>query len=169
MTFQEKHMDIEYREFTSKPELYRFIHEKLRLIGEESSDFYAVLSNAAALLWLELPDVNWSGFYLYKDGRLVLGPFQGKPAVAEISIGKGVCGTAAGELTTQVVEDVHSCCNHIACDLSTSSEIVVPIIATGRLVGVIDIDSPVTARFDEQDKAGLETAADILAGLYLKA
>lgn len=162
-------MDIEYREFPSKPELYRFIQEKLRLIGEETEDFYAVLSNAAALFWMELPDVNWSGFYLYKDGRLVLGPFQGKPAVAEIPIGKGVCGTAAKELTTQVVEDVHSCCNHIACDFSTSSEIVVPIMAADRLVGVIDIDSPVTARFDNDDKAGLDTAADILARLYLQA
>lgn len=162
-------MDIEYREFPSKSELYRFIQEKLRLIGEETEDFYAVLSNAAALFWMELPDVNWSGFYLYKDGRLVLGPFQGKPAVAEIPIGKGVCGTAAKELTTQVVEDVHSCCNHIACDFSTSSEIVVPIMAADRLFGVIDIDSPVTARFDNDDKAGLETAADILARLYLQA
>lgn len=159
-------MDIEYEEFSEKPALYRFIHEKLRLIAEETSDFYAILSNAAALLWLELPDVNWAGFYLYKGGRLVLAPFQGKPAVAEIPVGKGVCGTAAKELKTQVVEDVHSCCNHIACDFNTLSEIVVPIILAGRLVGVIDIDSPKTARFDEQDKAGLETAADILASFY---
>lgn len=159
-------MDIEFEEFSEKYALYRFIHENLRLIAEETGDFYAILSNAAALLWLELPDVNWAGFYLYKGGRLVLAPFQGKPAVAEIPVGRGVCGTAAKELKTQVVEDVHSCCNHIACDFSTSSEIVVPIISAGQLVGVIDIDSPKTARFDEQDKAGLETAADILASFY---
>lgn len=159
-------MDIEYEEFSAKSELYRFIQEKLWLICEETSDFYAILSNAAALLWLELSDVNWAGFYLYKGGRLVLAPFQGKPAVAEIPIGKGVCGTAAQELKTQIVKNVHTCSNHIACDLNTSSEIVVPIISAGRLIGVIDIDSPVTARFDEQDKVGLETAADIIANFY---
>ena len=159
-------MDIEYTEYSSKLELYRFIQEKLWLIGEETDDFYAVLANASALLWLELPDVNWAGFYLYKNGRLVLGPFQGKPAVAEILLGKGVCGTAAKELSTQVVEDVHSCCNHIACDLSTASEIVVPILSNDRLIGVIDIDSPVVARFDQEDRSGLEITASIIGEFY---
>lgn len=156
-------MDIEYREFAAKPELYGFIHEQLQLIGDETRDVTAALSNAAALLKLELTEVNWAGFYLMKDGRLVLGPFQGKPAVAEIPVGKGVCGTAVKERATQLVEDVHSCCNHIACDFSTSSEIVVPIFVKDSIFGVIDIDSPVPARFDEEDKAGLEKASDILS------
>ena len=112
--------------------------------------------------------MNWSGFYLLKNGRLVLGPFQGKPAVAEIAIGAGVCGTAAQTRKTQIVEDVHTCCNHIACDFSTNSEIVVPIFADGELYGVIDIDSPVNARFDSEDAQGLETAANILSDYITK-
>ena len=161
-------MDIEYREFSSKAQLYGYINEQLRLIGEETSDVTAVLANASALLKLQLADVNWAGFYLLREGRLVLGPFQGKPAVAEIAPGKGVCGTAVQEGVTQLVEDVHSCCNHIACDLSTNSEIVVPIYVNGGIFGVIDIDSPVTARFDCEDRKGLEQAAEILAAAISK-
>lgn len=156
-------MDIEYREFEEKAELYGYIHENLRLIGEECADITAILANASALLMLELSDVNWAGVYLMKDGGLVLGPFQGKPAVAKIAVGSGVCGTAVEQRETQLVEDVHACCNHIACDLATKSEIVVPIFANGEVYGVIDIDSPVFSRFDGEDRAGLEKAAEMIA------
>ena len=156
-------MDIEYKRFDTKPELYAYIHEQLRRIVEETGDMTAILANAAALLMMELQDVNWAGFYLYKNGRLILGPFQGKPAVAEIAIGNGVCGTAALTLQIQRIENVHHCCNHIACDLATNSEIVVPIIANGALFGVIDIDSPILSRFDAEDEQGLARVAEILA------
>ena len=157
-------MDIEYRAFETKREMYNYIHKQLQMIAEETNDITAILANASALFMLELEDINWAGFYLYKNEKLILGPFQGKPAVAEIAIGKGVCGTAAETLETQLVEDVHSCCNHIACDMATSSEIVVPIkLSDGSLFGVIDIDSPVLSRFDDEDKKGLEYAAEIIA------
>lgn len=157
-------MDIEYRSFETKSELYAFIGENLRLISEETKDMTAVLANASALLMLELDDVNWAGFYLIKNGKLILGPFQGKPAVAEIEIGNGVCGTAAETLETQIVEDVHTHCNHIACDSATSSEIVVPILLSdGSLYGVIDIDSPILSRFDKEDEKGLKAAAEIIS------
>ena len=157
-------MDIEYRSFETKQELYAFICEQLKLMAEETADITAILANASALLMLELQEVNWAGFYLYKNDKLILGPFQGKPAVAEINIGDGVCGTAAETLKTQLVEDVHSCCNHIACDMATSSEIVVPILLSdGSLFGVIDIDSPILSRFDTEDQNGLERAAEIIS------
>ncbi|MCH5324418.1 MAG: GAF domain-containing protein [Eubacterium sp.] len=157
-------MDIEYKAFDSKPGLYSYINEQLQKITEETKDITAVLANASALLMMELKTVNWAGFYLYKNGRLILGPFQGKPAVAEIAVGAGVCGTAAETLEVQIVEDVHSCCNHIACDIATNSEIVVPILlADGTLYGVIDIDSPVPARFDSEDADGLSRAAEIIS------
>ena len=160
-------MDIEYKSFQDKSGLYAYIHEQMRRITEETDDITAVLANSSALLMLELPDINWAGFYLYKNDRLVLGPFQGKPAVAEIEVGQGVCGTAAQTLETQLVEDVHSCCNHIACDVVTNSEIVVPVLlADGILYGVIDIDSPVLSRFDAEDKKGLEDVAEIISDYY---
>lgn len=161
-------MDIEQKTFDTKPELYGYIHEQLKLICAETSEETAVLANASALLMLELSEVNWAGFYLLKNGKLVLGPFQGKPAVAEIEIGAGVCGTAAQTRETQIVEDVHTCCNHIACDFATNSEIVVPIFTKGELLGVIDIDSPVNSRFDSEDAKGLEEAANILADFITK-
>ncbi|MCH5192289.1 MAG: GAF domain-containing protein [Oscillospiraceae bacterium] len=157
-------MDIEYKSFQTKQELYTYIHKQLQLIADETDDITAILANASALLMLELEHINWSGFYLYKNEKLILGPFQGKPAVAEIAVGDGVCGTAAENLKTQLVEDVHSCCNHISCDMATSSEIVVPILLSdGSLFGVIDIDSPVLSRFDAEDEKGLEHAAKIIA------
>ena len=156
-------MDIEQKTFETKPELYDYIHEQMKLICDETSDKTAVFANASALLMLELSEVNWAGFYLLKDEKLVLGPFQGKPAVAEIEIGAGVCGTAAQTRETQIVEDVHTCCNHIACDFATNSEIVVPIFVNGELYGVIDVDSPVNSRFDREDSKGLEEAAKILS------
>ena len=157
-------MDIAYRAFDKKSDLYAYIHEQLQRIAEETSDPVAILANASALFMMELPEVNWAGFYLYQDGKLVLGPFQGKPAVAIIAIGSGVCGTAAETLAIQRVENVHSCCNHIACDLATNAEIVVPILLPdGALYGVIDIDSPVLSRLDAEDEAGLARAAEILS------
>ena len=159
-------MDIEYRSFETKQKLYAFICDQLKLLAEETGDITAILANASALFMLELQNVNWAGFYLYKNGKLILGPFQGKPAVAEIAIGDGVCGTAAETLKTQLVEDVHSCCNHIACDMATSSEIVVPIqLSDGSLFGVIDIDSPILSRFDTEDQIGLERAAEIISNV----
>lgn len=160
-------MDIEQKTFETKSELYGYIHEQMKLICEETSDETAVLANVSALLMLELSEVNWAGFYILKDGKLTLGPFQGKPAVAEIEIGEGVCGTAAQTCETQIVEDVHICCNHIACDFATNSEIVVPIFAKGELYGVIDIDSTVNARFDDVDAKGLEAAANILSNYLI--
>lgn len=161
-------MDIEQKTFDTKHELYGYIHEQLKLICGETLDETAVLANTSALLMLELDQVNWAGFYLFKNDKLILGPFQGKPAVAEIAIGTGVCGTAAQSRETQIVEDVHTCCNHIACDFATNSEIVVPIFINGELYGVIDIDSPINARFDKEDANGLEIAANILSDFISK-
>lgn len=132
-----------------------------RLIADHSYTI-ANLANASALLYQELPDINWAGFYLYEDGQLVLGPFQGKVACIEIAMGKGVCGTAAKSCETLLVPDVHAFVGHIACDSASNSEIVVPIVKNGELFGVLDIDSPVKNRFSENDKAGLEAFADIL-------
>lgn len=156
-------MDIEFRKFDNKAELFDFICEKLRLIGEECDDQTAVLANLSALIMLEFDKLNWAGFYLLKGGELILGPFQGKPAAAKIPIGKGVCGTAVSERKPQLVEDVHTCCNHIACDAATNSELVVPIIRNGEIIGVIDLDSPIPARFDNDDKEGFERVSNILS------
>ena len=116
----------------------------------------ANLSNASALLWEMLPDINWAGFYKMVDGALVLYPFQGKPACIRIPVGRGVCGTAVAEDRTQLVYDVHQFPGHIACDCASNSEIVVPIHVGGEIWGVLDIDSPSIGRFTEADKAGLE-------------
>ena len=116
----------------------------------------ANLSNASALLWDTLPDINWAGFYKLVDGALVLYPFQGKPACIRIPVGRGVCGTAVAEDRTQLVYDVHQFPGHIACDCASNSEIVVPIHVGGEIWGVLDIDSPSIGRFTEADKAGLE-------------
>lgn len=157
-------MDIEYKTFADKPDLYAYLEEQLRRIAGETADRTAILANASSLLMLLLPEINWAGFYLYRGEKLILGPFQGKPAVAEIPVGEGVCGTAARTLAIQRVENVHRCCNHIACDLATNSEIVLPILlADGTLYGVLDIDSPVLSRFDEEDETGLSRFAAILA------
>lgn len=122
----------------------------------------ANLANASALLWQTLPNINWAGFYLMEMGRLVLGPFQGKPACIVIPIGKGVCGTAAAEDRTLLVPDVHAFPGHIACDSVSRSEIVVPIHAHGAVWGVLDIDSPMENRFTTEDQAGLEQVVRIL-------
>ena len=122
----------------------------------------ANLANASALLWQEMPDINWVGFYKMENGKLVLGPFQGKPACIEIPVGRGVCGTAVAEDAVQLVYDVHQFPGHIACDCASNSEIVVPIRKDGQVVGVLDIDSPKLARFTEEDQAGLEEFVRIL-------
>jgi len=124
-------------------------------------DLVANAANTAALIWDALPGLNWAGFYLYKSGELVLGPFQGKPACVRIAVGKGVCGTAAARRATVVVEDVHAFPGHIACDSASNSEIVVPLLKGGELLGVLDLDSPLHARFGEVEQRGLDQLAKI--------
>ncbi len=124
--------------------------------------FIANLANISAAIYNTLDNVNWVGFYLMQDGKLVLGPFQGKPACIEIPMGKGVCGTAASEDKSQLVKDVHAFPGHIACDSASNSEIVIPIHANGEVVGVLDIDSPLPARFGEHDLQGLEGIVKVL-------
>ena len=122
----------------------------------------ANLSNAAALLWQHLDRINWAGFYMMEDGKLILGPFQGKPACIAIPVGKGVCGTAVAENKTQLVPDVHAFPGHIACDSASNSEIVIPIHVGGEIWGVLDIDSPHFDRFTQADREGLEAFVRIL-------
>lgn len=122
----------------------------------------ANLANASALLWQEMPDLNWAGFYKMIDGALVLGPFQGKTACIRIPVGKGVCGTAVAENRVQLVKDVHQFPGHIACDSASNSEIVLPLYRNGAIWGVLDIDSPNVGRFSEEDQAGLEKVAAVL-------
>lgn len=133
------------------------IGQLFALIAGEPN-FIANLSNASALLWQGLKNINWAGFYLMDDekGELVLGPFQGLPACVRIPLGRGVCGTAAKEQCTVIVPDVHAFPGHIACDAASRSEIVVPLMKDGKCIGVLDIDSPVTDRFNEQDQEALE-------------
>ncbi|MET0498418.1 MAG: GAF domain-containing protein [Steroidobacteraceae bacterium] len=140
-----------------KPLLYAELVQQLRALIADEPDRIANLANASALLFSMLPQLNWAGFYLLKEGELVVGPFQGKPACVRIAVGKGVCGTAALQRKTIIVADVHQFPGHIACDAASNSEIVVPIISTaGELLGVLDLDSPVTERFDAEDQQGLE-------------
>lgn len=145
-----------------KTKFYNYMSLKLTGLLCEEPDWLANLSNASALLYLLLDNVNWAGFYLYKNRELVLGPFQGKPACTHIPLGRGVCGTAAKERRTKVVKDVHQFPGHIACDAASQSEIVVPIVHCEKLIGVLDIDSPVKERFDEEDAMGLEKFVEIL-------
>ena len=135
---------------------YDFLCQQLQALTEGIPYKIANLANASALLWQELPEINWAGFYILEGERLILGPFQGKPACIEIPVGKGVCGTAVATGKTQLVKDVHQFPGHIACDSASNSEIVVPIFQNGTVVGVLDIDSPEFARFDERDQEGLE-------------
>lgn len=135
---------------------YQLLAKQLRSFLEEEPFFIPALSNASALLKEALQEVNWAGFYLMKDKRLVLGPFQGKPACIHIAIGKGVCGTAVQKDQTMLVSDVHEFPGHIACDSASNSEIVVPIHKNGEIVGVLDIDSPIKNRFTKEDQEGLE-------------
>jgi len=148
--------------FKDKTQLYNFMKMRLTaLIGEEA-DWLANLSNASALLWQLLDDINWAGFYLLKEDKLVLACFQGKPACVNIEIGKGVCGTAAANKELQVIKNVHDFPGHIACDPASNSEIVLPIIVEGRVIGVLDIDSPILNRFDQEDATGLTKFVEVL-------
>ena len=140
----------------SKPELHSALLAQARALLEGERDTTANAANVASLVFHTLPDLNWAGFYWMKDGGLVLGPFQGKPACVRIALGKGVCGTAAATRRTVVVPDVHAFPGHIACDSASRSEIVVPVIRDGRVLGVLDLDSPLPARFDDDDARGLE-------------
>ncbi|MBR4889245.1 MAG: GAF domain-containing protein [Clostridia bacterium] len=142
--------------------MYRLMNAQLKALTEGERHPLPNMANAAALLWEHLPDINWAGFYVMENGGLMLGPFQGKTACIRIAVGKGVCGTAVAEDATQLVKDVHQFPGHIACDSASNSEIVVPLRKNGRVVGVLDIDSPLFARFDEDDQAGLEEFAAIL-------
>lgn len=134
---------------------YKLLAEQAKAFAETERDFVPLLANVSALLFDTLERINWAGFYLMDNGSLLLGPFQGKPACIRIEVGKGVCGTAVRENRTVRVEDVHAFPGHIACDAASASEIVVPIRSGGRVVGVLDIDSPEKGRFDEADEAGL--------------
>lgn len=141
---------------------YQSLIAQVRALTEGVPYRIANLANAAAAIWQALDRVNWAGFYLMEQGKLVLGPFQGKPACIEIPVGRGVCGTAAAEERTVLVEDVHQFPGHIACDSASNSEIVVPIFENGQVCGVLDIDSPYFARFSEADRRGLEEIVRVL-------
>lgn len=138
---------------------YRLLSKQLKTLAEDEPNFIPVLSNAAALIYSNVRDLNWAGFYLMDKGSLLLGPFQGKVACIRIAIGKGVCGTAVADDMTQLVYDVHEFPGHIACDSASNSEVVVPLHSNGKIVGVLDIDSPTVGRFKEEDKEGFELIA----------
>lgn len=150
---------------TDKPVFYRELAGQLEALLFGESDAIANAANTAALLYQTMPELNWAGFYLMRDGELVLGPFQGKPACVRIPVGKGVCGAAVSRRETMLVDDVHAFPGHIACDAASRSELVVPLIAAGEVIGVLDLDSPVPGRFDLADRTGLER----IAALYLAA
>lgn len=140
-----------------KPSFYAELCAQAHALLADESDLIANAANFAALVFDALPDVNWAGFYLFDGTELVVGPFQGKPACVRIPLGRGVCGTAAQRRETQLVEDVHAFAGHIACDAASRSEIVVPLLrADATLLGVWDVDSPLPARFDADDRAGME-------------
>lgn len=146
----------------SKPELYEALVTQLEALLADERDPMANLANAAALLFHTLPEVNWAGFYLLREGELLLGPFGGKPACVRIALGWGVCGTAAERRESVVVDDVLAFPGHIACDSASRSEVVVPLVRGGELLGVLDVDSSVPARFDAADRTGLERFATVL-------
>ena len=141
---------------------YELLCAQVREFTRADGWFVPLLSNAAALLYAALPDVNWAGFYLMRNGQLALGPFQGKVACIHIPAGKGVCGTAVAEDRTQRVADVHAFPGHIACDSASNAEIVIPIHRDGQIIGVLDIDSPVPDRFSSEDQEGLEAFVRVI-------
>ncbi|MHB1297494.1 MAG: GAF domain-containing protein [Gemmatimonadaceae bacterium] len=153
---------VQTTEGLAKPQAYRLISEQVSALLEGERDGLANAANTAALLFEALPQLNWAGFYLLRGGELVVGPFQGKVACVRIAMGKGVCGTAAAERRTLLVPDVDAFPGHIVCDPASRSEIVVPLVHEGRLLGVLDIDASVRERFDEDDAAGLEAVARLL-------
>jgi L-methionine (R)-S-oxide reductase len=155
---------VEPPDTAGKAALYRQLNSQLGALLSGETDPWANLANASALFFALLPDLNWAGFYLLRGGELVVGPFQGQPACVRIPLGRGVCGTAAAARRTQVVPDVHAFDGHIACDAASRSEIVVPLVRDGHLVGVLDLDSPSPGRFDAEDAVGLEEAAALIVG-----
>jgi GAF domain-containing protein len=147
---------------SEKPELYRDLARQLAALIAGEPYPIATAANTAALIYHGLPNLNWAGFYFRDGEELVLGPFQGKPACVRIPVGKGVCGTAAARGTTILVPDVHDFPGHIACDPDSRSELVVPLIEEGGVLGVLDLDSPLPARFDELDRDGCEQLVAVL-------
>lgn len=145
---------------------YNSLNSMLESLTKDVPHLIANLANASSLLFNTLDDLNWAGFYLIENGKLVLGPFQGKPACIEIEIGKGVCGTAVAENKTQRIENVHLFPGHIACDGASNSEIVIPIHKGKETIGVLDIDSPSFGRFSENDQVGLENFVKIIEGFF---
>lgn len=150
---------------SDKPGFYRELVQQLEGLLHGERDAIANAANLSALLYDAMPALNWAGFYLMRDGELVLGPFQGKPACVRIPVARGVCGTAVARRETMLVEDVHAFPGHIACDAASRSELVVPLIRDGEVIGVIDLDSPEPGRFDADDQRGIEA----IARLYLEA
>ena len=144
-------------------ERYRQLRDAAVALTEGESDGVANMANLAALIWEFIPDLNWSGFYRNIEGELVLGPFVGRPACIRIPIGQGVCGAAAASGETQLVEDVHAFPGHIACDADSRSELVVPVKRDGKVIAVIDLDSPNPARFSKEDASGLEALAEAVS------
>ncbi len=158
--------DFAPAETADKPALYADLIAAARAVTDGEPDAVANMANVAAIVWQYLPDLNWAGFYRFDGTELVLGPFQGKAACIRIAFGKGVCGMAAATRATQLVEDVHAFPGHIACDAASASEVVVPIVHEGRLIGVLDLDSPRTGRFDTADAAGLGALCAALAPAF---
>jgi GAF domain-containing protein len=140
----------------TQDEMYEELVRQTKGLLEGERDLIANAANLSALIWQIVPDLNWAGFYFMKGGELVLGPFQGKPACVRIAVGKGVCGSAVSRRASMLVKDVHAFPGHIACDAASNSELVVPLIAKGRVQGVLDLDSPLVGRFNERDQAGFE-------------
>ena len=160
-------MEHDMVQFPAGPDkLYPLLRAQLEALIDGVPHQTANLANAAALLWMALPDINWAGFYLMEGGQLVLGPFQGKPACIEIPLGKGVCGTAAARDQVMLVLDVHQFPGHIACDSASNSEVVVPLHAGGRVAAVLDIDSPTVGRFTQADADGLASLAPVLERIF---
>ena len=154
--------------YGNKKEMYEEVVWQLKGLFEDCPHILANLANASAVLNQAMENINWVGFYLMEQEQLVLGPFQGKPACVEIKVGKGVCGTAVAKDEVMLVKDVHEFPGHIACDGASRSEIVLPIHVKEKIVGVLDIDSPVLARFDEEDKEGLEAVVRVIEEMYEK-
>jgi L-methionine (R)-S-oxide reductase len=150
------------RPIANKPELYGEVAAEIDSLLSGETDRVANLANAAAVLFDRLPDLNWAGFYLLQGSTLVLGPFQGKPACVRIPVGQGVCGAAAVRRVSVCVPDVHAFPGHIACDSASESELVVPLMQDGVVIGVLDLDSPQRARFDGDDQAGCEALAAVI-------
>lgn len=141
---------------------YNLLTKQLQSLIEDEQNLIAILSNTPAILNDNLDQINWVGFYLIENEELILGPFQGHPACVHIAIGKGVCGTAVAEDKTQLVKDVHAFPGHIACDANSKSEIVIPIHVNDEIIGVLDIDAPITDRFTNEDKEGLEVIVKVI-------